>query len=541
MIKREKNSSASFLSGVLVLSVSTIIVKIIGLAYKIPMLSFLGAEGMGYFNSAYEIYALLCVISTAGLPTALSMLISSYKEQGALRSIKKVYSNAVTLFLILGLVGTTLLIAFASWIAEAIENENSVYCIIAIAPALLCVCISSAVRGYFQGHSNMLPTALSQFIEAAGKLLFGVLFAYLALKRGYKLPFVAAFAVAGLSFGTLISALYLIFLKLIDKKKSSQCEREDPVIKNTSMITLLRIALPITLSSAVISITRLIDMSLIMKRLQDIGYTSGSANEMYGAYSTVAVPIFSLLPSLLTPISLSLIPALSAAIERRSADAQGYVVESSLRLTTIFAIPSSFAIILYSAPIISLLFSGAAEELEYVYPLLSILGASVPFSSLITTTNAILQAYRKTNKPIISMAIGAVVKIVLAYILIGTPSLNVYGAPISTFFCDVVITIINIKSIRKITDNMGSVIKIYIKPLLASGVAMLASLAVYMPLYMKAQQMRFAFIVAAPIAILVYFILAFFMKIITPEDIDMLPMGDKINRLFNRKRFHKDA
>ena len=150
------------MSGVIVLSLSTLIVKVIGLAYKIPMMSLLGAEGMGYFNSAYEIYALLCVISTAGLPVALSMLISAAAERGARRQTKKIYRTAMWTFVVLGALGCLFMTLFAEKLSLFIENPDATASIVAIAPALFFVCVASAVRGYFQGFCRMSPTAISQ-------------------------------------------------------------------------------------------------------------------------------------------------------------------------------------------------------------------------------------------------------------------------------------------------------------------------------------------------------------------------------------------
>ena len=215
MIYKNKASvKEGFFSGVLVLSVSTVIVKIIGLAYKIPMLSLLGAEGMGYFNSAYEIYAVLCVISTAGLPVALSMLIASYKEAKEYRMIRSVYRSALSIFLFLGIVGSIVMAVLSPTITTLIDNSNALYCIVAISPSIFFVCLSSAIRGYFQGYGNMVPTAISQLIEAVGKLVFGVIFASVAIKKGYTQPTVAAYAVLGLSLGMLLSSAYLIVKKL---------------------------------------------------------------------------------------------------------------------------------------------------------------------------------------------------------------------------------------------------------------------------------------------------------------------------------------
>ena len=542
-ITDKKNVSSSFFSGVFILSVSTVVVKIIGLIYKIPMLSYLGAEGMGYFNSAYEIYALLCVISTAGLPTALSMLVSSYRASGDIYKIKQIYKNAFFLFLFIGILGMGIMIGFAPTISDFIKNENALLSIIAISPALLFVCISSAVRGYFQGFSQMLPTAVSQLIEALLKLILGILFAQLALRKGYSIPVVASFAILGISVGTFISAIYLLILKSkYSKQKKIYSSKSNTIAKkdDASIKTLLKIAFPITLGSAVIGITRIIDMTLIMRRLQDIGYTAQVANEIYGVYTTVAVPIFSLIPSLLTPISMALVPALSATIEKGSGEQRAEIVKSAVKLTVLFAMPSSLAIILYARPIISLLFFNIGAELDYVCLLLSLLGSSILFSCMITTSNAILQSYRKVTKPIISMGIGAIVKVISAYILIGIPAINVYGAPVSTFLCDLTITVLNLRYVYCETSNKYIITKAYAKPFLASVISMLLSFLIYSFIYSKKENIKISFIFIVPVAIAFYLVLSFLIKSITLEELKTLPLGDKIFNFTNKFK-NKDS
>ena len=537
----KKSVSSSFFSGVFVLSLSTVIVKVIGLIYKIPMLSYLGAEGMGYFNSAYEIYALLCIISTAGLPTALSMLVSSYKASGKLYQVKRIYKTAFFLFLIIGVLGTAIMIGFASVISDFIKNEDAFLSIIAVSPALMFVCISSAVRGYFQGFSRMLPTAISQLIEAVAKLFLGIFFAYFAIKKEYATPVVAAFAILGISFGTFLSAIYLLILKAKDKKHTNTMLIEANTKNNEASIkTLLKIAFPITLGSAVIGVTRIIDMTLIMRRLQDIGYTVQVANEIYGVYTTVAVPIFSLIPSLLTPISMALVPALSAAVERGRDEQRAEIVKNAIKLTVFFALPSSLAIIMYSRPIISILFFNIGAELDYVCLLLSLLGSSILFSCMITTTNAILQSYRKVTKPIISMGIGAIIKIISAYVLIGIPEINVYGAPISTFLCDITITVINLVYVYRQTSNRDIITKVYTKPFFASAVSIFLSFAVYSLIYSKTGNIRLSFVFIVPIAVVLYIVLSFLTKSISPEEIKIIPVVDKLYN-FVIKAKNKDS
>ena len=524
-----KKNGKGFVSGVLMLSLSTFIVKVIGLAYKIPMMSLLGAEGMGYFNSAYEIYALLCVISTAGLPVALSILISADAEGGRWRRIERIYRMAMTLFGIIGGAGSLFMLLFAERISAFIENTNAAGCIIAIAPALLFVCVASAVRGYFQGLCRMTPTAVSQLIEAMGKLILGVSFARLAIDRGYGIPVASAFAVVGLSLGTLLSAVYLLILKAISNKRLSKEIQDSCGVGELNILgTLVRIAVPITLSSAVLGVTRVIDMALIMRRLQDIGYTSVGANSVYGAYTTLAVPIFGLVPSLITPISLALVPRLSSAIEKGSAAAQSEVVSSSLRMTVLLSMPASVGVAVYSRPILELLFSSQREAIDMSAPLLSLLGISILFSCVITTANAILQSYRQTSKPIISMALGALVKVVSAYLLIGVPSIGVWGAPISTLLCNITVTAIDVYYICKYVPRIESMVDLYARPLGASLAMMVISFAVFASISYLTEAGAVAFIAALLVAVAAYFVLSLLFGAVRREDILMLPFGEKI-------------
>ena len=519
------------MSGVLTLSLSTVIVKIIGLAYKIPMIGYLGAEGMGYFNSAYEIYALLCVIATAGLPTALTMLISEARERGERKQIERTYRTALLVFLLLGALGSTLMVWLARPLAEWIGNNGAHLCILAIAPALFCVCFAGAVRGYFQGFGKMTPTAISQLLEALGKLVFGVLFAALALQRGNDIPTVAAFAVLGLSLGTLVSALYLLLAKVIGRSGRAAIEAWRSEANSPCFSTLLRIAVPITLSSAVLSVTRLLDMALIMRRLQTIGWSAAEANAVYGAYTTLAVPVFGLLPSLITPISLALVPQLAGAVEGGDAEEQATVADRALRLTILLSMPASMGITLYAYPILSLLFRSEPEAVAVAAPLLAILGMSVLFSGIITTTNAILQAYHRVGAPILSMTVGALVKALSAYVLLGIPQVGVYGAPISTLLCNITVTVINMRLLAKCLPHSihaTGFFGLYGKPLGASAGAILASLAVYIPLWRISDRMTLSFLGAVLVAVVGYMLFAVWMGVVTSEDIALLPLGKRL-------------
>ena len=519
-------SERAFMSGVLTLTVSTVIVKIIGLAYKIPLLSVLGTDGMGYFNTAYEIFALLCGVSTSGMPIAVSMLVSSAYESGNSARARGIFKTSSALLLTKGVLFSASLALLARPIARSVGNSEAYLALLAISPALLFTCISGAIRGYFQGRRMMLPTAVSQLTEALGKLIIGVTFAIFAIRMGFGVASAAAFAVLGVSVGSLMSAVYLVIKKRIDRE-ALPTPKERSQKTGKYFFELLRISLPITACSALTGSTRIIDMALIMRRLQDIGVTSAASNRIYGAYTTLALPIFGLVPAFVPPITESLIPRLSAAVETNNKLEERYAVSGAARLTVFLAMPASMGLALYSRDIIALLFGREAEALEIASPLLSMLGASVLFSCLVTATNAMLQSYRRVVLPMISLGAGAVVKAVSAYFLIGNPEIGVMGAPISTLLCNVTVLSINLCFITSCVSGKTGILMQLPKPFFASVISMLASYAVYIPLKNTLAGSSVAFIGAFCIAILVYVVLCFWFGVINKNDISILKINKK--------------
>lgn len=452
----------SFLSGVSVLTLSALAVKVIGLFYRIPLLRYLGTEGMGYFNTAYELYALFCVISTAGLPVAMSVLISAREAEGRSEDARRVYGVARGVFLVIGVVGTGLLWGLSKPFAALLGNELSAACMRAIAPTVFLICLSSAYRGYFQGHRNMVPTALSQVIEAAGKLILGLLFAAYARKAGADLPTTAAYAVMGLTVGTAVSVVYLALHKRYAassaaRRVTSAAEGKGGLLptevtdsaghtRRRILKALAVTAIPVTLSAGVISLTKCIDLALILRRLQDAGYTAAEANRLYGCYSTLAVPVFNILPSLTTSVALSAVPALSAALGQGEVGREDVkkTALSSLTLTLWVAVPAALGIAVFAEDILSLLFAGQPAAVAEATPWLACLGLSVPAACLVTVTGAMLQAAGKANRPIVSMLLGVGAKTVMAYFLLPHPAVGMMAAPLSSLVCDTVIVAVNL-------------------------------------------------------------------------------------------------
>ena len=510
---RKNKGRENFYSGVFVLSLSAVIVKIIGLVYKIPMLRLLGSEGMGYFNSAYEIYALLCVISTSGLPVAMSVMISRERDG---ESAESIFRCAMRLFLAVGVIGSAVMLVFSYPLASFLGNLKSFYSIIAIAPTLFFICVTSAYRGYFQGLSRMMPTAASQVIEAMGKLVLGLVLASVALNFGLGSEVAAAFAVLGLLLGSALSTLCLALIK----KFRGECA-SPWLVDNGKPITreLIDASLPITVSAAVVSITKMIDMTMILRRLQSLGYSGESTFSVYGSYTTLCLPLFSLAPALIGSVSMPILPRISRAIADGDREAETGAVNDGIALTSIISMPIGAGLALYSKEILELIFKGESAAITLCAPLLTLLAFSVSFSSMVTLTNAVLQAYGHPSLPLISMGVGAAVKIILAYFLIGTDSINIAGAPISTFFCDMAINIVSFSFVCRYVPGRLNIERIFVRPFVSSVISVGASKIIYGTISARYGEGSIVTLICIAIAAILYGITCLALKVVDINEI----------------------
>ena len=534
MERSETRSRKVFLSGVFFLTVSTVSVKIIGFLYKIPMLSYLGSEGMGYFHSAYEIYMLFCMIATAGLPVALSVLVSGAAAKGDRDAVRKIYRTALWTFLFIGTVGSILMSVFAKSLCHWIRSEHAYGCMIAISPTVFFVCLSSALRGYFQGFQKMLPTALSQLLEAAGKLIFGVLFAKTALENGAGTETVAAAAGWGLTLGSALSALWLCAEKQRFRKKeedsypSGSAEIQPPTDSSYPELwrQLFLLSVPMTLGASLTGFTKLIDMTMILRRLQDAGYTEALANTVYGSYTTLALSVYGLLPTLVNAVALPLVPMLSAAIAEGDTQRQTELLRLSLRLTTLFAVHAALGIAACAEPILTLLFGIAPDAVRIASPLLSALGASVFFSCMITCTNSVLHAHQIVNRPILALLLGAAIKIPVAYLLIGNGGIGIMGAPLSSLACNLTIVLLNVSFCKKFLGEISAG-EVFLRPLTASVAAVGISYALYRFLAARYGTGALLTVLILLMTVSCYLLCAFATGSVRREDLSVLSPGKR--------------
>lgn len=518
-------------SGTAILAIAAVLTKIIGLVYKVPLVHYVGVEGMAYFLAANHVYVLLFVISTSGLPVAVSVMVSGAVSSGDSAYVNKIYSTALGLFAIIGGVGTSAMLGGASKISEWIGMPGAVGCIMAISPAVLMACISGAVRGYFQGHQIMCHTAISQIIEASGKLMLGLLGAIYAINRGMSAERVAAYAIFGITAGVGLSTVYLIISKSVFDRKRKVCTSLLDINKLSVMKELVRLALPITLSSAALSLGGVIDTILIPNNLAYCGFSASEANRLYSCYGNMAVPLFGLVPSLIAPVAVSLVPMVSANHSSANRDEEKSAICQSIKLTLLVAVPASLGISFFATPILEMIFSSDVSAANMAGPLLSILSLSIIPACLITTTNAILQAQHRAGRTIFSMVCGIIIKLLCEYMLVRQKNINIYGAPISTLACDITVVSINIYYVIKYSPELVELVRDCIGIVWSALLSMGATVVIWYTTNMNASG-NLAVVSAVFIAVVLYSVASLTFGVVDSTMLNIFPRSD--NKLKKR-------
>ena len=533
-MSREKKQS--FMGGVTVMAISTVFVKICGALYKIPLNNILGEEGVTHFMSAYNIYTFLLTLSTTGLPLALSKLISEAHATGRRTQMRRCFNTAMALFAAMGAAGTAVMLLFTRQLAELLNNPSAYWPIKTLGVSVICVSIMCAYRGFAQGRQNMVPTAVSQFIEAFFKLLVGLPLAWYLIRMGQPLEIGAAGAIVGVSAGIVLAMLYMV-LNYRKHRGPILWGTDVPQSHGAIIRRLLGLGIPITIGQAGMSLLNMVDQSVILGRLQEVlGYTEQASAALYGQYS-FSNTLFNLPAAFLPAVSVSLIPAVSVAVVRKNHEEVNKVVTTSFRLISMLAIPAGVGLSVLAEPILLLLYPARRETAIAAAYHLQILGAASIFVCIMLLTNSIMQAHGKVQLPIFTMLIGGVVKVAVNYLLVGDPDINIKGAPIGTLVCYVLIAAINLAIVYGLLEKKPNYFAIFLKPAFASAAMGATAWAVHGILgrtltggYLRESLATF---LAVGAAVAVYAVLVIALRIITREDLRMVPGGEKLARVLH--------
>ena len=581
----------TFFGGAAILAVGIMVVKVIGMFYKIPLLNIIGEQGSADFGNAYNIYAVLLTISTAGLPVAVSKLVSEANATGRQNQVRRVFRLSLALFLTLGVLSFLIMSFGSAQLAGLMNDDQAAPGIRALAPAVICVGCLSAFRGYAQGHGNMTPTAVSQIIEALCKLVVGLGLAYWLVKAGADQSHAAAGAITGVTVGTIVALAYML-LNYIMGRSQEGLSKDTPDSNGTIVKNLLMIAVPITISSSMVGIVTVIDSSLVQGQLQrallentdcwalykdfmdfealdsalkawQATLPEGTAISMsllsdqlagegtktaialhdaledasrtlYGNYNG-ALNIYNLPTSLMAAITAAVIPAVSGTLARRDRKGAARVAGSALRISALLAFPMGVGLYVLGEPIMALIFPSLTSQLAG--PLLSTLGLATVFVCMMLVCNSILQAYGFVNLPVIIMLAGGVIKIVLNYNVVVLPQVGIYGAPLGNIFCFALCLILDLIVMARVIPGRPKYIPLFAKPAAAAAVMGLGAWAVHGLLAKLLAANRLgnavATLAAIVVAVVIYGVLVIVLRAITKEDLSLMPKGEKIARILH--------
>lgn len=529
----------TLMRGVLVLLPAALFTKLIGLFYKIPLLHIVGVEGMAYFLAAYHVYSLLFVLSATGLPTALSLQISRALATGGTKHVRRLLLVAMALFLGVGIPGSICLWAFAPQLAERLAMREASAAIMAIAPALALAAFIGAGKGFFQGHHRMGATALCEVLEAGGKLGFGLWFALLAKERGLPTPQVAAYAIFGITAGMALSALVLLACLIWHCLRHPAAQAQAVPRGKTLLLRLLREGLPMTVSASVMSLVSLLDTALISARLQAGGFAAEVANAMYSSYGNLAVPMYNLVPSLLSPITLALMPMLGACLAAADRRGARQTLCTAWRVVALIAIPASLGLGVFAKPLLSLIYAGQDAAIAVAAPLLSLLALSIVPSAMLTLTGAVLQATGHTLLPVGAMTVGAVIKLLVELCLLQLPQVNIYGAPISTLCCTLTVLLIEWCVLVRILPFSVVAPRDLLRPLFCALGGVLPGVMLYFTCRMQWGEPVWLMPLVVALCAMLVFVLALRLRAVERGDLLTLPAGMQLCRLLEKCKLLK--
>ena len=548
----------TFLQGTAVLAMATVLVKLMGFLFKVPLNNIIGEDGFGYFNTAYDVYNVLLMISTTGLPVAMSRMISQAQTLGNHAQIKRIYRTSLYVFLTIGMVGSLGMLFFCRQLSVMVTtNENSWAAIAALAPCVLLICLVSAYRGFFQGQSNMTPTSVSQIFEAVTRLVVGLGLAWLVMKltgeaavraQGIVLAsgetaqdygditLAAGGAILGVTLGSLISVVYLHH-KFRQSNQILSLGGGTAKSTRSTMKELLSIAVPITLGSAGLQIINLFDTMIYMRRLTGaLQWTEKMADSAKGVYNFCQT-VFALPCSFIPTITIAVIPAITASLTRKDLAEAKATSESSVRTMALIAMPCAAGLFVMAEPVIRLLCSTYTEDkIQLAATMLAILGLTVIFNSLVLLLNAIMQAHGDVVTPVVNMLIGGIINIIVNYILVGQPNLNIVGAPIGTFICYISITALDLIAMKRHISARPAIFKNIIRPGLASAIMGAATFMVYRVLSNAISSWKLACLLSLAFAVVLYAVLVVFLRCLTYEDCMLLPKGEKIAKILRIRK-----
>lgn len=541
-MQKEKKSRAkeSFMQGVFAMMFSQVLIKIIGLIYKLYLTNRegFGDEGNAIYTSGFYIYSLLLTLSSVGIPNAISKLVSERVALGDNKGANRIYKIAFLTFGLMGLIGTGILFFGAHYISNVIiQIPEAEMTLVALSPSIFFVSLLSVIRGYFNGNSTLKVTANSQTLEQIFKTVLTIVFVEIvAIIMGANTTIMAAGANLATTVATIGSFIYLFVYykhnRMLSINKPGVITKKESVTKIIKNI--LQVSVPISLSAVLSSINKNIDSTTVVRGLKNF-MEEGAAKVQYGILSGKVDTLTSLPLSFNIAFATALVPALSYARAKGDMVTANKRVGFSILVTILIGLPCSIGMVIFAEPILKLLFPNQAAGVV----ILQISALSIIFAVLAQTINGALQGIGKVMVPATAFAVGVAIKLIMNITLVPIPEIGVNGAALGNVVCNLIACIIGFSVLRKNLKISFPFMKYIGKPVFATGIMAVCSYAVYIIL-LNMIPLRIAAILAIGFAVITYVLAIVNLKIFTKEEIHMIPYGQKIYKILVKLGLYKE-
>ena len=541
---KKKDIKQTFMTGVLVIVLSQILIKVLGFVYRLVITNIpeFGDAGNGYYSAGYQIYMLLIAISSMGIPGAISKLVSERRAKGDYKGAHRIFRVAFGLFACIGAVGSLMLFFGARFIAYTIiDNPGAEYVIVCLSPSVFFVCISAVIRGYFNGMQNMEATGRSQVFEQVFNCVLTITIVYMLI--GTNTVIMAAGSSIATTLATMISFIYLTtFYKRRKKEiwreiRENQTDDKDVIdnrtIKNV-VKGILALSIPISLGSIISAINRTVDATTVLRGIKEsMGYTDEVANYWYGILAGKIDALTSFPLALNIAFSIALIPAISAAIAIGDKKSASKRVSFSMQLTMLIALPCTVGMVVLADPILHLHYPNAPEGAM----LLLISAFTIIFTALSQTMNGALQGLGKVFVPAISLGCGCLVKLICNLVLLYNPMFNIYGAAIGSVACHIVASSISFIILSRNISLDIDIIRFLVKPIIINVIMGILAWGSFV-MFNGMLPMSVATICAILVAVISYVLMVVLFKVLHKEDYYMIPGGKNIVKVLEKLKIY---
>lgn len=536
-MQTEKKGKSSFLVQGTILAVAGLIVRLIGLVYRIPMTNTLKEEGIGVYSAAYQIYNIILILSSYSLPLAVSKLVAAKMAVKEYRNAYRVFCGALMFALAVGALACAVTFFGAEFFAQTVLNmPEAAIAIKVLAPAIFFMAVLGVLRGYFQGQGTMIPTALSQIFEQIVNAVVSVLAAHYLWQYGRRADLVHgtsiyanSYGAAGGTLGTLLGAVtalifcivvYSMYSRVIKRQLRRDVKGVMDTYQDIGRMLVITIV-PVIVSSLVYNISSLIDNSMFGYYMKQAGELD-SYKSSWGAYSGKYLVMIHVPVAIATSLASSVIPALSKAMARRDRAGAIDSISQTIRFAMLIAIPSAVGLGVLAQPIMSTLFHGNNDLASGMM----LWGSSaVVFFSLSTVTNGILQGINHMKDPIINAAISLAVHVVVLVVLLWGFQMGVFGVMAANIVFGLSMCILNAVSIQKIMQYRQEYKKTFVLPLACSAVMGAAVWGLDQLIYLGTKKSLLAMVVSIAVGIFLYFVLLLLLKCVDEVELSSMPFG----------------